>query len=71
MLLLKYGLYQEEKRHCRSKAIWWQKKKFNGERLWARGYAASTVDFEEAQVRAYIKQLDSCEGVVNVDCSYS
>ena len=35
---------------------------FSGEKLWARGYAVSTVGFEEAQVKAYIKnqeQLDS------------
>jgi putative transposase len=35
---------------------------FNGERFWARGYAVSTVGFEEEQIRAYIKhqeQLDA------------
>ena len=35
---------------------------FNGERFWARGYAGSTVGFEEEQIRAYIKhqeQLDA------------
>jgi putative transposase len=34
----------------------------NGERFWARGYAVSTVGFEAAQIRAYIKhqeQLDA------------
>ena len=39
----------------------WQRN-FNGERFWARGYAVSTVGFEEAQIRAYIKyqeQLDA------------
>ena len=33
-----------------------------GEHFWARGYAVSTVGFEEAQIRAYIKhqeQLDA------------
>jgi putative transposase len=42
-----------------------RQKNFNGERLWARGYAVSTVGFEEAEVKAYIKhqeQLDSSEG---------
>jgi len=42
-----------------------RQRNFNGERLWARGYTASTVGFEEAQIRAYIKnqeQLDACEG---------
>ena len=39
-----------------------KKKNFNGEKLWARGYAVSTVGFEEEQIRSYIKhqeQLDS------------
>ena len=39
-----------------------RKRNFNGEKLWARGYAVSTVGFEEAQIRAYIQnqeQLDS------------
>ncbi len=42
-----------------------RQRNFNGERLWARGYAVSTVGFEEAQVRAYIKhqeQLDVSQG---------
>jgi putative transposase len=42
-----------------------KQKNFNGERLWARGYAVSTVGFEEVQVRAYIQQqeqLDNQEG---------
>src|SRR4030095_1890814 len=39
-----------------------RKRNFNGERFWARGYAVSTVGFEEEQIRAYIKhqeQLDA------------
>tara|TARA_B100000378_G_C17781973_1_gene320647 strand:+ start:66 stop:494 length:429 start_codon:yes stop_codon:yes gene_type:complete len=39
-----------------------RKRNFNGESFWARGYAVSTVGFEEAQIRKYIKnqeQLDS------------
>ena len=39
-----------------------RKRNFNGEKLWARGYASSTVGFNEEQVRSYIKhqeQLDS------------
>ena len=39
-----------------------RQRNFNGEKLWARGYAVSTVGFEEARVKAYIKnqeQLDS------------
>ncbi len=42
-----------------------RKRNFNGERFWARGYAVSTVGFEESQIKAYIKnqeQLDGNEG---------
>jgi len=35
-----------------------KKRNFNGERFWARGYAISTVGFEEKQVRAYIKHQE-------------
>jgi putative transposase len=34
---------------------------FNGERCWARGYAVSTVGFEEAQIRAYIKHQEQLD----------
>jgi putative transposase len=40
-----------------------RQKNFNGERLWARGYAVSTVGFEEAQIRAYIKQQEQLDGL--------
>ena len=40
-----------------------RQKNFNGERFWARGYAVSTVGFEEAQIRAYIKNQDQLDGV--------
>ena len=39
-----------------------RKQNFNGEQFWARGYAVSTVGFEEEQIRNYIRnqeQLDS------------
>jgi putative transposase len=39
-----------------------RKRNFNGETLWARGYAVSTVGFEEEQIRRYIRnqeQLDA------------
>ncbi len=39
-----------------------RQRNFNGEHFWARGYAVSTVGFEEEKIRAYIKnqeQLDS------------
>ncbi len=32
-----------------------RKRNFNGEKFWARGYAVSTVGFEEAVVRKYIQ----------------
>lgn len=40
-----------------------RQRNFNGERLWARGYAVSTVGFEEAQVKTYIKQQEQLDGV--------
>ena len=39
-----------------------RKKNFNGERLWARGYAASTVGFEEAQIKKYIQNQEQLDG---------
>ena len=39
-----------------------KKKNFNGEKFWARGYAVSTVGFNELQIREYVqhqKQLDN------------
>ena len=39
-----------------------KKQNFNGESFWARGYAVSTVGFEEEQIRKYIQnqeQLDT------------
>ena len=39
-----------------------RKRNFNGEAFWARGYAVSTVGFEEEQIRRYIQdqeQLDA------------
>ena len=35
-----------------------RKRNFSGERFWARGYAVSTVGFEEAQVRRYIQDQE-------------
>ena len=32
-----------------------RKRNFNGEAFWARGYAVSTVGFEEEQIRRYIR----------------
>lgn len=42
-----------------------RKQNFNGERLWTRRYAVSTVGFDEIQTRAYIRhqeQLDCSQG---------
>lgn len=39
-----------------------RKRNFNGEKFWARGYAVSTVGFNELQIKQYVqhqKQLDS------------
>ena len=39
-----------------------RQRNFNGEQFWARGYAVSTVGFEEDKIKAYIKnqeRLDS------------
>jgi putative transposase len=35
---------------------------FNGENFWARGYAVSTVGFNEEQIRAYIRHQDGSDG---------
>lgn len=40
-----------------------KKKNFNGERLWARGYAVSTVGFEEGQIHSYIKHQEQLDGL--------
>jgi len=34
---------------------------FNGESFWARGYAVSTVGFEEEQIRKYIRHQQQLE----------
>ena len=39
-----------------------RQRNFNGERLWARGYAVSTVGFNTEQVKAYIKHQEQLEG---------
>ena len=38
-----------------------RKRNFNGERFWARGYAVSTVGFEEEQIRKYIKNQEQLD----------
>ena len=39
-----------------------RKKNFNGEKFWARGYAVSTVGFEEIQIRQYIRNQEQLDG---------
>ena len=39
-----------------------RKRNFNGEKLWARGYAVSTVGFEEAQIKRYIQDQEQLDG---------
>ena len=35
-----------------------RKRNFNGEKFWARGYAVSTVGFEEEQIQKYIRHQE-------------
>jgi len=42
-----------------------RKRNFNGEKLWARGYASSTVGFNKDQIRAYVKQQKQLDGEGN------
>lgn len=37
-------------------------KNFNGESFWARGYAVSTIGFNEEQIRKYIKDQEPLDG---------
>jgi putative transposase len=39
-----------------------KERNFTGERLWARGYAVSTVGFELEQVRRYIRDQEEADG---------
>ena len=39
-----------------------RKRNFNGEKLWARGYAVSTVGFEKEKVQSYVKNQEQLEG---------
>ena len=38
-----------------------RKRNFHGEAFWARGYAVSTVGFEEEQIRRYIRSQEQLE----------
>ncbi len=39
-----------------------RKRNFNGEKLWARGYAVSTVGFNEQQIRHYVRNQQQLDG---------
>lgn len=38
-----------------------RKRNFNGEKFWARGYAVSTVGFEEAKIKDYIRNQEQLD----------
>ena len=40
-----------------------KERNFTGEPFWARGYAVSTVGFELEQVRQYIREQESADGI--------
>ena len=40
-----------------------RKRNFNGEQMWARGYAVSTVGFNEQQIRTYVSRQEQLDGV--------
>jgi putative transposase len=40
-----------------------KKKNFNGEQLWARGYAVSMVGFEEQTIKNYIRNQERLGGI--------
>lgn len=40
-----------------------RKRNFNGEKLWARGYAVSTVGFEKEKVQSYVKNQEQLDGL--------
>lgn len=39
-----------------------RKRNFNGEGFWARGYCVSTVGYELAKIRAYVKNQEQLDG---------
>lgn len=44
-----------------------RKRNFNGEKFWARGYAVSTVGFEEAKIKEYIRNQEQLDRVSGAD----
>lgn len=45
-----------------------RERNFNGEKLWARGYAVSTVGYEKDKVQAYIKLQEQLDGAGSEEC---
>lgn len=39
-----------------------KERNFSGEKFWARGYAVSTVGFNEIEIREYVKRQSQLEG---------
>ena len=39
-----------------------RQRNFTGESFWARGYAVSTVGFNEEEIRTYIRNQDGSDG---------
>ncbi len=44
-----------------------RKRNFNGESFWARGYAVSTVGYEELKIRDYIRNQEQLEKTSGAD----
>src|ERR1700730_13759700 len=44
-----------------------RKRNFNGESFWARGYAVSTVGYEELKIREYIQNQEQLEKTSGAD----
>ena len=44
-----------------------RKRNFNGESFWARGYAVSTVGYEELKIREYIQNQEQLDKVSGAD----
>ncbi len=58
-----YRVHKKGKCESNRKAVWKKKRNFNGEQFWARGYAVSTVGFEEEKVKDYIKHQEQLDGL--------
>ena len=39
-----------------------KERNFTGEHFWARGYAVSTIGFNEDQIRRYIREQEGADG---------